>query len=282
LSIFVTDDDKIIVDNGYANGRVDKWIFNKTKNEPVMFVNSSCAALFVDIMNSLYCSSPNENRIFKLEHNKSIRIPVSIAGTGCPGPMTNMLDQPHGIFVDDALHLFVADTNNNRIQCFKSGHVHALTVAGFGATIFFLLNKPTSITLDGNGNLFIVDSGNHRIIRSILNGFECIFGCSGISGTSASQLYHPQMMAFDKNGNIFVTDVNNHRIQKVILTRNSCGMYIFMSEVNKHFVLILKNILFDFDVEMPPKNQMYIIELKKSNDLFVNCSLSSYRYNNQF
>jgi len=66
------------------------------------------------------------------------------------------------------------------------------------------------------------------------------------------------MMAFDKNGNIFVTDVNNHRIQKVILTRNSCGMYIFMSEVNKHFVLIPKNILFDFDVEMSPKNQMYI------------------------
>ena len=235
-SIFVTDDDEIIVGNEHANGRVDKWTFNKTKNEPIMFVNSSCVDLFVDIMNNLYCSSPDEDRVFKLELNKNNTIPVSIAGTGCPGPVANMLDHPHGIFVDESLNLFVADTDNNRIQYFKSGEIYATTLAGFGASVVFILNRPTDIVLDGDGNLFIVDSGNHRIIRSILNTFECIFGCSGNSGTSASQLHHPQTMAFDKNGNIFVTDLSNHRIQKVILTRNLCGMYIFISEMNRHVV----------------------------------------------
>jgi hypothetical protein len=87
------------------------------------------------------------------------------------------------------------------------------------------LNKPTSIVLDGNGDLFIVDSQNHRIIRSVSNGFECLFGCSGDSGASSNLLNNPQTMAFDKDGNIFVTDFSNYRIQKFILTRNLCGMY---------------------------------------------------------
>ena len=229
-SIFVTNDDEIIVDNGHTNGRVDKWTFNQSKSEPIMFVNSSCVDLFVDTMNNIYCSSANENRVFKLELNKNKTIPMNIAGTGCPGPVSNMLDHPHGIFVDENLNLFVADTDNNRIQCFNFKQVHAITVAGFGADVLVILNKPTDIALDDDDSLFILGSGNHRIIRSILNRFECIFGCSGsISelSSSSTKLNHPETIAFDSDGNIFVTDVGNHRIQKIILTQNSCGTYNF-------------------------------------------------------
>jgi hypothetical protein len=95
--------------------------------------------------------------------------------------------------------------------------MNAVTVAGVGAFVPFLLNRPTSVIPDGNGYLFIVDSQNHRIIRSVSNGFECLFGCSGDSGASANLLNHPQTMAFDKDGHIFVIDTNNHRIQKFIL-----------------------------------------------------------------
>lgn len=104
--------------------------------------------------------------------------------------------------------------------------MNAMTVAGFGAFITFILNRPTSVVLDGNGYLFIVNSQNHRIIRSISNGFECLFGCSDDNGASANLLNNPQTMAFDKDGNIFVTDFKNHRIQKFILARNLCGMYM--------------------------------------------------------
>jgi sugar lactone lactonase YvrE len=136
-----------------------------------------------------------------------------------------MLDHPHGIFVDENLTLFVADTHNNRIQRFQSNQLNAVTVAGFGGLVCFTLNRPTSIVLDGDGYLFIVDSGNHRIIRLISNGFECLFGCSGKSGASMSELNNPQTMAFDKYGNILVTDCSNHRVQKFMLTQNSCCTY---------------------------------------------------------
>ena len=221
-SMFITENDEIFLDNGYSNGRVDKWTLNGTYYGPVMQINSSCTSLFVDEINNLYCSLVNEHRILKTQLTSSVATVVTVAGTGCPGPTPNMLDHPNGIFVDKNLNLYVADTDNNRIQCFLDGETHAQTMAGFGASIFVLLNQPTSVTLDASGYMFIVDSGNHRIIRSIPNGFTCLFGCSDTNGASANQLSSPQTMAFDKYGNIFVTDFNNHRIQKINLITNTC------------------------------------------------------------
>lgn len=224
-SIFVTGDHDIFVDNGYLKGTVDKWGLDSRKSESVMYVNSSCTGLFIDITNNLYCSSANGHRVFKVGLNMNMTMPTMIiAGTGCPGPVANMLDGPHDIFVDENLTLFVADTNNNRIQRFRLNQIHAVTVAGFGAFNTFILNRPTSVILDGYGYLYIVDSQNHRIIRSRSNGFECLFGCScGGNGVSSNLLSNLQTMAFDREGNIFVTDFNNHQIQKFLITINSCG-----------------------------------------------------------
>ncbi|CAF3812173.1 unnamed protein product [Rotaria sp. Silwood1] len=166
------------------------------------------------------------HRVVKAALNNEQTVTVVVAGTGCPGPVPNTLDHPHGIFVDNQFNLYVADTDNNRIQFFAPDQKNGITMAGYGAKVQFILNRPTSIVLDGDDYLFIVESQNHRIIRSIPNGFKCLVGCSGNSGITSSQLDYPQSMAFDTTGNIFVSDFNNHRIQKFQLTRNSCGMSI--------------------------------------------------------
>ena len=224
-SLFVTTSKDIYVDNG----RVDRWTLNTTSGVTVMTTNSSCTGLFIDISNSLYCSLAEKHRVFKVGLTDYANNPIiTVAGSPCPGPVSNMLDHPHGIFVDDQLRLYVADTGNNRVQRFAVGQSNAITVAGFGsASMVFLLNKPTSVVLDGDDNLFIVDSSNHRIIRSIADDFECVVGCSGGSGVSSTQLDHPLTMSFDAIGNLFVTDSNNHRVQKFSLTQNSCSTYIY-------------------------------------------------------
>ena len=196
-----------------------------------MLVNTSCTGLFIDARNYLYCSSAQEHRVFAVELGRDT---IShVAGTGCPGPATHMLDHPYGIFVTANFSLYVSDTYNNRIQRFDAGQGNAITVAGFGAVVHFVLNRPTGIALDADEHLFIVDSGNHRILRFVSNTFQCLFGCSGRSGSSANDLNQPITMAFDREGHVFVTDSNNDRIQKFRLTQNSCGRYI-SSNFDRH------------------------------------------------
>ncbi|UJR07118.1 hypothetical protein I4U23_011406 [Adineta vaga] len=220
-SLFVNKEGDIYADNGEFNIQKHKSIWNDTDSEHVINSKGPCTGLFIDINNTLYYSLVNSHRVDKINLDNDEMRSMTAAGTSCPGPLSNMLDHPHGIFDDKNFDLYMADTYNNRIQRFTTYQFHGITVAGFGAQVNFILNRPTSVVLDADSYLFIVENQNHRIIRSISNGFECLVGCSGESGTSSSQLYNPQTMAFDNIGNIFVTDMNNHRVQKFNLRYRS-------------------------------------------------------------
>jgi hypothetical protein len=220
-ALFVTTAGDVYVDNGYANGRVNKWAINATIGVPVMYVDKECYGLFVDISDTLYCSIGDRHQVVAKSLNSGSN--TVVAGDGCPGSASNMLYFPRGIFVDTNLDLYVADCGNNRIQVFHLGQLIGLTVAVNGTSGAFTLSCPTGIVLDADKYLFIVDSINHRIIGSGPNGFRCIVGCSGSSGSASNQLINPQSMAFDSYGNIYVTDQNNHRIQKFVKVNNNGG-----------------------------------------------------------
>ncbi len=224
-SVFVSITGDVYIDNGYANGQVDQFLFNTSTVITVMNVNGSCYGLFIDMNNYLYCSLKDFHQVVKLLLNNGTTIPTITAGTGLPGSQSNMLNSQQGIYVDNNLNLYVADCGNNRIQVFQSGQSNGMTAAGSGASGTISLNCPTGVVLDSDGYLFIVDSNNHRIVGSGWYGFRCIVGCSG-GGSSSSQLYFPQSMAFDSYGNIYVTDRNNSRIQTFFLEQiNCCKLY---------------------------------------------------------
>ena len=219
VAIFVTINDDIYVDNGKYYGRVDKWIAENSTWVSVMSVSSLCYSLFIDICNSLYCSMANQNKVEKKWPNNTKEI---VAGTGVNGFTPDMLDSPRGIFVDTNLDLYVADSNNNRIQLFRFGQRDAKTIAGNGSsTVTIKLRTPSGIILDGDRHLFIADHGSHRIITSDEYGFRCIFGCSH-KGSTNDKLDSPRIMSFDSYGNIYVTDQANHRVQKIHLSQKSC------------------------------------------------------------
>ena len=221
-SLFVTDNSDIYVDNGYSNYRVDKWGFNSTSSIPAMYMCAQCYGLFIDIKNMLYCSMFSYHQVISKSLDKSLNVWSIAAGTDTAGSTASTLYSPHGIFVDDNLNLYVADSTNNRIQKFQSGQLNGTTIAGAGATSTITLNYPTAVILDADGYLFIVDSWNHRIVASGPYGFRCIAACSG-NGSTSSQLSYPQTLSFDSYGNIFVTDQSNNRIQTFLLAVNSCS-----------------------------------------------------------
>ena len=219
----MTSDEQIFVDNGGIKGQVDRWTLNGSRLPSSIFLCSSCESLFVDVKNNLYCSATELHQVVRQSlSDPSSRMTIA-AGTGCAGSTSSSFDGPVGIFVTTDLDLYVADHRNHRIQLFRWGQKNGETVAGSGSNGTIMLNRPTGVFVDGDGYLFIVDTGNSRIVRSTPDGFRCVVGCSGSDGAGPNQFSFPRAIGFDIDGNIFVIDENNHRIQKFLLFSNSCG-----------------------------------------------------------
>ncbi|CAF3765008.1 unnamed protein product [Adineta steineri] len=253
-SLFVTTNGDIYIDDGFKNGRVQKWSVETNTFATVMNVNSLCSGLFVDIDDTLYCSMPEHHQVVKRSLNDSIVTPNRVAaGTDSLGSAPNQLYGPAGIFVDVNLDLYVADYYNDRVQLFQSEEPNGITVAGSGSlNSIITLVRPTGVILDAEKYLYIVDSNNHRIVASGLNGFRCLVGCDE-EGSQSNQLNNPYSFSFDRSGNMFVTDQSNHRIQKFKYLKRYC--------VNT-FSVIQKT----YSSSLTNNNQMYYRDCQ--NELF--------------
>ena len=237
--LFVTTSDDIYVDTYNLVYAVQKWTLNSTDGVPILYTCGQCYDLFIDISNTLYCALADNDQVVKKSLNTTPNSLAIVAGTGVGGSASDQLNDPQGIFIHINFDLYVADSSNSRIQLFRFGELNATTVAGSTASGTITLYYPTSVVLDADTNLFIVDQNSHRIVASGLNGFRCIVGCSGYGGLDVNQLNYPQSMAFDSYGNLFVVDRNNQRIQKFILMTNSC------SKFDKYHIILISERLFN-------------------------------------
>ena len=74
-------------------------------------------------------------------------------------------------------------------------------------------DSPTAIAVDGNGSLFIADTGNGRIEQFSSTGV--FIATMKITGTDDRQLSEPAGIAVDQAGNIYVTDASKHCVDKL-------------------------------------------------------------------
>ncbi len=188
----------------------------------------------VDSAGNVFGVDSGLNQVFKISPAGILTI---VAGNGLrgfsgnEGPATSAsLCIPQNVKVDASGNLYVADTDNNMIRRVSPSGV-ITTVAGYGAAGFSgdgsaatsaALLVPNDMTLDASGNLYIADTGNHRIRKVSANGIITtvagdgaprFFGDGG-PATSAS-LLGPGGVAVDGAGNLYISDTFNHRIRKV-------------------------------------------------------------------
>jgi uncharacterized repeat protein (TIGR01451 family) len=111
-----------------------------------------------------------------------------------------------------------------------------------GPAISAQLNIPGGIALDSSGNLYIADSGNHRVRKVTPQGVISTVagtgqgGFSGDGGAATSaRINYPRDLAVDGSGNLYIADALNYRIRKVtsegvISTFAGIGTYGFSGD----------------------------------------------------
>ena len=80
------------------------------------------------------------------------------------------------------------------------------------------LNTPRSIAAGRNGDLYVADSNNHRILHiasdgSLINEWGS-FGDVNTSDAPIGTFFEPWGVAVGPDGSVYVTDTWNHRVQK--------------------------------------------------------------------
>jgi sugar lactone lactonase YvrE len=160
--------------------------------------------------------------------------------TGPGGPATQIqLDAPQAVAVNAAGDVFVADTNNNRVdEVLANGHMVGFAgdgKAGYagdgGPATKAELTEPTGVAVDSAGNVYIADAGNNLIrrvdaqtgaITTVAGDFaadQAKGGLGGFSGdggpATSAQLYDPEGVALDSAGDLFIADTFNYAIREV-------------------------------------------------------------------
>lgn len=182
--------------------------------------------------------------------------------TGDGAPAVNAtLKGPTGIVVDAMGNVYFSDSGNNVVRKVNASGI-ITTYAGGGAVLGdhgpatkARLNNPNGLAVDGNGTLYIADTGNNRIRKVTTDGIistvagngngpsnvpysinvtsspevaNGLYGPAfatgaitpgGFSGdgvpATATSLAQPMGVALDAQGNIYIADTQNQRIRKV-------------------------------------------------------------------
>ena len=185
----------------------------------------------------LYIADTNNNRIRVISKSGTIS---TVAGTGVAGysgdsmlATTATISYPMKITTDVSGNLYIADTDNHRVRVITKSTGIITTVAGTGdagyngdgvkavkATLF----RPSDVTLDPSGNIYIADALNDRI-RMVASSTGMITtvagtGDAGFSGygglATAATISQPLGIDIDASGTVYIADTFNSRVLAVM------------------------------------------------------------------
>ena len=135
---------------------------------------------------------------------------------GLPGSEPGFLWNAGGLAANASNQIFVADNQNQRVQKFSSlgSYVTSWPLgppsSGTGDGQFA---SPAGLDLDADGNVYVADSGNHRIQKFSSGG--AFLAKWGTQGSGNGQFRFPLDVTVDEDGFIYVADTDNYRVQKL-------------------------------------------------------------------
>lgn len=137
-------------------------------------------------------------------------------------------NNPHGIAVDPAGNVYVADTDNSTIrritpECLVSTLAGTAGISGShdGSGGDAAFSFPQDIATDRLGNVYVSDINSHVIRKISPDGqVRTLAGAAGVAGSDdgragAARFNYPKGIVADRTGNVFVVDSNNYAIRRI-------------------------------------------------------------------
>lgn len=139
---------------------------------------------------------------------------------------------PSAVAIDGYGNFYIADSNHERVRMVCAGTQAAIagtscSAAGIISTVAGAtgaqLRGPSGVAIDGAGNLYIADTGNHVVRRlSAATGVMTTFAGNGTAGytgdggaATAAHLGAPFAVALDATGDLFIADNEENVIRAV-------------------------------------------------------------------
>jgi sugar lactone lactonase YvrE len=207
------------------------------KTNPLQATFANLRVMVVDGDGNVYVTDDYAYRIRKLTASAGYAV-STLAGSTLgfadnDDPLLAQFGGLVGIALDGDGNLYVTDTTNRRIRKLTASAGYAVTtLAGSGTQgyadntdpLLAEFNSPGGVAVDGDGNVYVADYGNHRIRKLTASAGYAVStvagtGASGaVDGPASSAKFNgPYGMSMDSDGNLYVAEYGGSRIRKITL-----------------------------------------------------------------
>ncbi len=168
----------------------------------------------------LYVADGGNHRvqIFDVSNPLAPGYVATIGVSGVSGSDNSHFNRPMGVAVD-AGYIYVADSNNHRVQVFdRTTRAYVATLGtgscGSGNTQFC---TPTDVAVDAAGNIYVADLSNDRVQQfNSSRAYVRTYGTTGVPYLTDGYHYNaPTGVAVATDGSIYITEELGHRLVKL-------------------------------------------------------------------
>lgn len=174
---------------------------------------------------TLYVADAYNHRvqIFDISNPLTPVYSATLGVTGVSGSDNAHLNNPEGVGVD-ATYIYVADSNNNRVQIFnRTTRAYVATIGTGGGSGNYQVHYPSDVSADTSGNIYVADAWNKRVQQyNSSRVYVRTYGTTGVSYVTDGYHYlKPRGVAVAADGSIYIVEERGQRLVKL----NAAGVF---------------------------------------------------------